>query len=63
MTRATIRFTAAIAFVPVAASAHVGVGATYGFVQGFSHPLFGIDHVLAMVTVGLFAGRLGGQAL
>jgi len=49
--------------VPVAASAHVGVGEAHGFVHGFSHPLSGIDHVLAMVAVGLFAAHLGGRAL
>ena len=55
----------AIAFtlVPAAASAHVGVGDTNGFVHGVSHPLSGLDHILAMVAVGLFATRLGGRAL
>ncbi|HMF01261.1 MAG TPA: HupE/UreJ family protein [Terriglobia bacterium] len=51
------------ALVPVAASAHVGAGDTHGFVHGFSHPLSGIDHILAMVAVGLFAAHLGGRAL
>jgi urease accessory protein len=46
-----------------AASAHVGAGGVNGFVHGFSHPLNGIDHVLAMVAVGAFAAHLGGQAL
>jgi urease accessory protein len=46
-----------------AASAHVGVGDTTGFVHGLSHPLSGIDHILAMVAVGLFAAHLGGRAL
>jgi len=64
MTRSILRFcTAAIVFVPLAASAHVGVGDTHGFVHGFSHPLSGIDHVLAMIAVGLFAAHLGGRAL
>jgi urease accessory protein len=48
---------------PFAASAHVGVGDTSGFVHGFSHPLSGIDHILAMVAVGMFAAHLGGRAL
>jgi urease accessory protein len=30
---------------------------------GFLHPLSGIDHVTAMVAVGLFAAQLGGRAL
>jgi urease accessory protein len=32
-------------------------------VQGFAHPLGGLDHLLAMVTVGLLAWQLGGRAL
>jgi len=64
MIRSALRFCAfAIAFLPVAASAHVGAGDTHGFVHGFSHPLSGVDHVLAMVAVGLFAAHLGGRAL
>jgi hydrogenase/urease accessory protein HupE len=64
MIRCSLRFcAAALAFVPVSASAHVGVGDTYGFVHGFSHPIGGINHVLAMVAVGLFAAHLGGRAL
>jgi urease accessory protein len=64
MIRLILRFCAiAIAFLPVAASAHVGVGDTHGFVHGFSHPLGGIDHVLAMVAVGLLAAQIGGRAL
>lgn len=30
---------------------------------GFSHPLFGLDHILAMVAVGLWAAQQGGRAL
>lgn len=29
---------------------------------GFSHPLFGLDHILAMVAVGLWAAMQGGKA-
>jgi urease accessory protein len=42
--------------------AHPGHGET-GFVAGVAHPLLGWDHLLAMVTVGLLAARLGGAAL
>jgi urease accessory protein len=51
------------ALVPQAAYAHTGVGNASGFVHGFVHPIGGLDHVLAMVTVGLFAAHLGGRAL
>jgi len=45
------------------ALAHTGIGDSSGVLHGFSHPLGGIDHVLAMVAVGLYAAMLGGQAL
>jgi urease accessory protein len=47
---------------PVLAHAHPGHG-DLGFVPGFAHPLTGIDHVLAMLAVGLWAVQLGGRAL
>ncbi len=49
--------------LPTIASAHPGHEATPGFIHGFLHPLGGLDHILAMVAVGLFAVRLGGRAL
>lgn len=45
------------------ALAHTGVGATHGFWAGAYHPLSGIDHLLAMLTVGLWAAQRGGKAL
>jgi urease accessory protein len=59
--RAALAITASL--LPTAAWAHTGHGATVGFVQGFVHPVSGLDHVLAMVAVGLFAANLGGRAL
>ncbi len=49
--------------LPTIASAHPGHDGTPGFIHGFLHPLGGLDHILAMVAVGLFAARLGGRAL
>ena len=49
--------------LPTIASAHPGDEGTPGFIHGFLHPLGGIDHILAMVAVGLFAAQLGGRAL
>ena len=49
--------------LPSAAFAHTGVGDTAGFLHGFEHPIGGIDHILAMVAVGVFAFVLGGRAL
>jgi urease accessory protein len=54
---------AALLLVPAAASAHTGVDHADGFAHGFAHPMGGLDHLLAMFAVGLFAFRLGGQAL
>ncbi len=34
-----------------------------GFTAGLLHPLTGLDHVLAMLAVGLLAVRCGGRAL
>jgi urease accessory protein len=44
------------------ALAHVGHHAV-GFTGGLAHPFSGLDHVLAMVAVGLWASQLGGRAL
>ena len=55
---------AALVLVPSLALAHPGLpGHTHDLATGFVHPLSGIDHVLAMVAVGLFAAQLGGRAL
>lgn len=53
----------ALCLIPTAALAHTGVGATSGFMHGFMHPLGGLDHLLAMVLVGMFAYQLGGRAM
>lgn len=64
MTRLPISLLAALlVLAPGAAFAHVGAGDTSGFAHGFMHPVTGIDHVLAMVAVGVFAYQLGGRAL
>jgi urease accessory protein len=33
------------------------------FAAGFTHPLFGADHLLAMTAVGLWAALIGGRAI
>lgn len=53
----------ALALVPGAALAHTGVGIEHDLAHGFMHPMGGIDHILAMVAVGVFAYVLGGRAL
>ncbi|QFT99215.1 HupE / UreJ protein [Roseovarius sp. THAF8] len=44
------------------AFAHLDPGAHGSFAAGLSHPVFGADHILAMVAVGLWAASLGGRA-
>ncbi|HTN64109.1 MAG TPA: HupE/UreJ family protein [Devosia sp.] len=48
---------------PTAAFAHPDISHAAGLLHGFEHPLGGIDHILAMVAVGIFAFGLGGRAL
>lgn len=55
--------TLAAMLTPTLAFAHTGVGDTHGIVHGFMHPVTGLDHILAMVTVGILAWQLGGRAL
>jgi urease accessory protein len=45
------------------AFAHVQQGQAAGFVTGFRHPLSGLDHVLAMIAVGLWGAQLGQPAI
>lgn len=49
--------------LPSAAMAHTGATGVTGFLQGFSHPIGGLDHLLAMLAVGLWASQIGGRAL
>jgi urease accessory protein len=41
------------------ASAHMGTGLPGGFMSGFEHPFSGMDHLTAMVSVGLWGAFLG----
>jgi len=41
------------------ASAHAGTGLAGGFNMGLAHPLTGFDHLLAMISVGLWGAVLG----
>lgn len=58
------RLAIALAFVPALAHAHPGHGAEAGGIGwGLAHPFTGMDHVLAMIAVGLWAVQLGKRAL
>jgi urease accessory protein len=44
---AILLIAAAAALLPDVALAHTGVGVVGGFLSGFTHPIFGFDHVVA----------------
>ena len=50
---------AGLAMAASPASAHMGTGLAGGFTSGFAHPFGGFDHLLAMVSVGLWGAFLG----
>jgi urease accessory protein len=49
--------------VPSLAHAHVGAGETSGFLHGMGHPLSGLDHICAIIAVGLWAAQMGGRSI
>jgi urease accessory protein len=52
-----------ILLLPATASAHTETGAIGGFLSGFTHPLTGLDHMVAMLAVGLWGAFLGQRAM
>jgi urease accessory protein len=54
---------AALAATTAPAFAHLNPEEHGSFMAGFSHPLFGLDHILVMIAVGLWAAQIGGRAL
>jgi urease accessory protein len=59
----TCIFLAVVLLSPLTVLAHVEGGAAGGFLSGFVHPISGLDHVLAMVAVGLWGAQLGAPAI
>ena len=49
--------------LPSTAAAHTQGGEALGFFSGLAHPVSGVDHVLAMVAVGLWGAQLGSPAI
>jgi len=43
--------------------AHAQKGAAAGFLNGLRHPVSGLDHVVAMIAVGLWGAQLGQPAI
>lgn len=50
-------------FSPLLAQAHEVTDMGRGFTTGFMHPLLGLDHVLAMLAVGIWGAQLGRPAI
>jgi urease accessory protein len=69
----SILTSALLLLLPASGFAHPEPGATAGLAQvglahvglasGFAHPFTGLDHILAMVAVGLLAVNIGGRAV
>jgi urease accessory protein len=63
----TSRRLALVALILVVATtpvlAHGREGQALGFLTGLQHPISGLDHVLAMIAVGLWGAQLGAPAL
>jgi urease accessory protein len=59
--RLTFWTLAALLATALPAAAHPGHGPMSGFAAGLQHPLSGLDHLLAMIAVGLWAGLCGGR--
>jgi urease accessory protein len=53
----------AIAGWPLLGWAHTEAGRADGLLAGLQHPVSGLDHVLAMVAVGLWGAQLGAPAI
>ena len=56
-------FAAALLVATGSVFAHPGHEHASSFMTGFSHPMGGLDHLLAMVAIGLWAASIGGRAL
>src|SRR5947208_16486720 len=52
-----------LSLVATSAFAHSESGVAIDFAGGFAHPIFGPDHVVAMVAVGLWGAFLGAPAI
>ena len=55
-------FLTCLALYPLPALAHNFTGMV-GFYDGISHPVLGLDHFLAMISVGIVSAQIGGKAI
>ena len=52
-----------ISITSLPVDAHTRVGTVHGLLDGFIHPLIGLDHFLVMIAMGFLAVKQGGQSL
>ena len=55
-------FLTCLSVYPLQVLAHSFTG-RIGFYDGISHPVLGLDHFLAMVSVGIVSAQIGGKAI
>jgi len=51
-----------LAYIPTAGAHNIGTEGA-GFITGLAHPFMGLDHLLAMIAVGIWAAQTGGNAV
>ncbi len=51
-----------LAYIPTAGAHNIGAEGA-GFITGLAHPFMGLDHLLAMIAVGIWAAQTGGNAV
>ncbi len=51
-----------LAYIPTAGAHSMGAEGA-GFITGLAHPFMGLDHMLAMIAVGIWAAQTGGSAV
>src|SRR3979411_3376398 len=61
VTKIALRWAALLC--PPSCSAHILGDQVGGFISGFAHPISGLDHIVAMVSVGLWGAQLGAPAV
>ncbi len=62
MNKKLIIFLSCLLVYPLPVFAHNFTGMV-GFYDGISHPVLGLDHFLAMISVGILSAQIGGKAI
>ncbi len=63
LSRCNTTFTCLLLLVPDLANAHETHANGNGFMIGLSHPVLGLDHLLAMISVGVVSAVMGGTSI